>query len=49
MAKNHVEHTLNVDVVAANSINTKATYDGKACAQRIYTFSFKTDGTYTVN
>ena len=49
MAKNNVEHTLSIDVVANGAINTKVTYDGKACAQRSYTFSFKTDGTYTVN
>ena len=49
IAKNNVEHTLKIDVVAYGVINTKVTYDGEACAQREYTFSFKTDGTYTVN
>ena len=49
IAKNNVEHTLKINVIAGGVINTKATYDGKACAQGEYTFSFKTDGTYTVN
>ena len=49
IAKNNVEHTLKIDVVAYGAIDTRATYDGEACAQREYTFSFKTDGTYTVN
>ena len=49
MAKNNVEHTLRISVASKGAIDTKATYDGEACAQRAYTFSFKTDGTYTVN